>query len=73
VEDGAFADSLPIIGYDAAMVPRVLGAAGERPGTYSVRIERAGYEAWDTSGVSVRAGECGVIPVQLVAHLSQKS
>ena len=73
VEDGAFADSLRVISYDAAMVPSVLGAAGERPGIYNVRIERAGYEAWDTAGVSVQAGECGVIPVQLLAHLSQTS
>jgi hypothetical protein len=73
VEDGAFADSLRIIGYDSAMVPSVLGAAGERPGNYKVRIERAGYEAWDTTGVSVQAGECGVIPVQLAAHLSRTS
>ena len=71
VRDGSFADSLRIIGYDSSMAPSVLGAAGERPGTYSVRIARAGYEAWDTTAVSVQAGECGVIPVQLIAHLSR--
>ena len=73
VEDGSFTDSLRIIGYDSSMVPTILGAGDDRPGMYEVRIERAGYEAWDTTGVRVRAGECGVIPVQLVAHLRQRS
>lgn len=71
VQDGAFADSLRIVRYHGPrIVPSALGAADERPGTYRIRIERLGYQPWDTTGVRVQADRCGVSPVQLVARLT---
>jgi hypothetical protein len=70
--DGAFADTLRIIGWthhpsDAAAL--VLGGAEERPGVYDVRIEKEGYATWERKAVRARAGECGVVTVRLEAHL----
>jgi hypothetical protein len=74
VQDGAFADSLQIVRYDGPHgAPSALGAAWERPGTYSIRIEREGYQPWDTSGVHVQADQCGASPVEFVARLSPAS
>jgi hypothetical protein len=47
VHDGSFTDSLVSVGQG------YYEAAPNRPGTYSVHLEAAGYAAWDTSGVSV--------------------
>lgn len=71
VQDGAYTDSLHIVRYNGPeIVPSALGAAYERPGTYSIHIERVGYRPWDTTGVRVLADECGASPVQLVARLT---
>ncbi len=69
-QDGTYTDSLMIVRYDGAdMVPAALGGAYGRPGTYTLRIERPGYQPWDTAGVRVIAGECGPITVHLLARL----
>jgi hypothetical protein len=74
VQDGAYADSLVIVRLDGPQsMPSALGAAWDRPGIYSVRIERNGYQQWDTSGVRVQADQCGASTVQLVARLSPSS
>jgi hypothetical protein len=74
VQDGAYTDSLEIVRYHGPqIVPAVLGGAHERPGTYSIRIERNGYQPWDTVGVRVLADKCGAAPVQVVARLSPAS
>jgi hypothetical protein len=71
VQEGPYADSLVIVRNDGPQsVPSALGAAWDRPGTYTVRIERNGYQGWDTSGVRVRAAQCGASTVQLIARLS---
>jgi hypothetical protein len=70
-QDGAYADSLWIVRYHGPeIVPSALGGAYERPGTYSVRVERNGYRPWDTTRVRVQADRCGAFPVRLVARLS---
>ena len=46
-----------------------LSGAGERPGTYSVTVEHAGYQTWTRTGVVITADECHVIPVSLTAEL----
>jgi hypothetical protein len=70
-QDGTYADSLQIVRYHSAeIVPAALGGAYGRPGTYTLRIERAGYQPWDTVGIHVQADRCGPITVQLVARLS---
>ncbi|HEU4828576.1 MAG TPA: hypothetical protein VFT04_05225 [Gemmatimonadales bacterium] len=43
--------------------------AGQDGGTYSVRLERAGYHAWSRTGIEVEAGDCGPSPVMLEAKL----
>lgn len=48
---------------------RSMVAAGERPGTYTVRVERGGYQSWERSGVRISADECHVIPRSLEARL----
>ncbi len=43
--------------------------AHERPGTYAVRVERAGYRVWERAGVEVSADRCHVRTVALTALL----
>ena len=47
VIDGAYRDSLFSFG------DGIYEAAPNRPGTYSVHLEHAGFAAWDTSGITV--------------------
>jgi hypothetical protein len=47
VRDGRFTDSLVAVGQG------FYEAAPNRPGTYVVHLEAAGYAAWDTSGIVV--------------------
>jgi len=71
-QDGTYADSLQIVRYHGAeIVPAALGGAYGRPGTYTLRIERAGYRPWDTVGIHVPADRCGPITVLVVARLSR--
>jgi len=49
---------------------RTLSGAGERPGRYTLTVERAGYGAWVRDGVVVLRGECHVTPVSLEARLT---
>lgn len=72
VRDGAFEDSLRVVssaGTDSALAT-VLAGAAERPGTYAVHLESAGYEPWDTANVRVTKGECHVRPASLTARLT---
>jgi hypothetical protein len=70
-QDGTFTDSLLIVRYEGAdIVPAALGGAYGRPGMYTLRVERPGYQLWDTAGVRVIADECGPITVHLLARLS---
>jgi len=62
VRDGAFSDSLrPARSLNAdpsSLISRQ--AAGERPGTYSVEVQRSGYRTWTASNVSVGRNVCHV-------------
>lgn len=44
-------------------------AAGERPGTYEVRVTKDGYQPWVRSGVLITGDECHVTPRNLEARL----
>jgi hypothetical protein len=57
VSDGTYRDSLLEIGQGYYE-----GASG-RAGTYAVRLELAGYAAWDTAGVLVQSspGPCAMV------------
>lgn len=70
--DGAYSDSLRVIGLDADGEGLLLGGAFERPGTYDVRVEKGGYQVWTREGVRVRGGDCGPRTVRLTARLERE-
>jgi hypothetical protein len=47
--------------------------AWERAGTYTVTVDKLGFETWVRDDVEVQAGECHVFPVRLEAVLSPES
>jgi hypothetical protein len=47
----------------------LLGAAGERPGTYDLTVRAPGYRDWTRNGVTVTADECHVRSVAVTARL----
>lgn len=67
VRDGNFVDSLttPYPGSPYG----IFSSAGERAGTYSVTVRRAGYRTWTRTGVAVTADECHVRPMSVIALL----
>jgi hypothetical protein len=67
VLEGSFRENLFETG------PGYYQAAENRPGTYAVHLERAGYSPWDTAGVFVQetGGSCStVMTEQLQAVIS---
>lgn len=53
---------------------RVLAAGFERPGTYQVQVQKAGYMDWMTSDVKVRrSGKCAALQgVKVTAELQRE-
>jgi hypothetical protein len=72
VTDGAFEDSLRVIGtlVTDPSVATTLGGADERAGRYAVHLEGPGYEAWDTAGVEVTRDACHVRTATFTARLT---
>ena len=64
--DGEFADTA-----ESAYGERPAELALERPGTYLVTVDRAGYRLWSRSDVRVSSNECGVRTVGLRARLQR--
>jgi hypothetical protein len=62
VRDGEYRDSLLALGDGQ------YAAAYDRGGTYTVHIERQGYQAWDTTGISVSetGGACSTVETEHV-------
>ncbi len=73
---GAFADTARIFNpYGTDPAPRDFNPfqlAFERPGTYDVSIQAAGYRPWTKTGVQVGADECHVQTVTLTAALQRQ-
>lgn len=71
--DGSYTDTLEITGWTSTPIDSttalVVAGAYERPGTYTVRISKPGYQLWERTGVRAREGECGVERERLVASL----
>lgn len=65
--DGAYADSATVPADGSNSTP--VGLAGERAGTYSITVRKAGYQTWSKGGVLVTKDVCHVIPVQVTAKL----
>jgi hypothetical protein len=66
---GRFADTLRVPAdsdYEGAY-----GLATERPGVYTVTVEREGYRPWSRTGIRVDADECHVRTVSVVARLQR--
>jgi hypothetical protein len=80
LRDGGYTETMRVGGWlYAPDVPAGTGVgttlvgAMERPGTYTVRIEKPGYEPWERRGVRVTSDVCGVNVVQLRADLRRAS
>ena len=61
--EGDYMENMQVFGDDTML------GAGERAGTYDVRITKGGYEDWTASRVTVTADECHVRTVSLQANL----
>jgi hypothetical protein len=71
-QSGSYVDTLKVVGWMSTPSPEsavLLGGVEERPGVYSVQVEKAGYLPWQRSGIRAEQGVCGVITVQLQANL----
>jgi hypothetical protein len=69
---GDFVETLQVVGWISHPSPRsalVLGGVEERPGVYTVRVEKAGYRSWERTGVVAESGRCGVLTAKLLANL----
>lgn len=83
--DGAYVDSVSVRRWfglapgDTTNVCRVyqtlnqLEAAYERPGTYSLRVEKPGFAPWERSGVRVRSTFCHVQTARFEVRLARAS
>jgi hypothetical protein len=65
--DGSYAD--PMQPADLSENTLELFGGLERPGTYTVTIDKPGYQQWKQDGVRVRDGSCHVQTVTLQANL----
>lgn len=64
--DGSYADTA-----STSINRAIYGLAYERAGTYTVSVQKPGYQPWSRAGVQVTRGECHVNTVSLVARLQQ--
>jgi len=67
--DGVWADTVSFAAGNASLDGLGLNTAGERAGTYTLTVRKAGYHDWVKSGVVVTADECHVHPVAVTALL----
>lgn len=66
------ADTLPVnaLGGEADGPVHTYTSAYERAGTYSIRVQKAGYKDWVKTGVRVRQGTCHVKTVTLDVRMT---
>lgn len=71
--DGAYVDTASVRVTFAASDREILLAAEERPGVYSVAVEKDGFLTWERTGLVVTMDDydCHVVPVELVARLQR--
>ncbi len=75
VRDGDFVETLQVhvTSYpeppNMQGVPLSFAGAYGRPGVYTVRVEKAGYQPWEVTRVRVRNDRCGVLGARLEARL----
>ena len=68
--DGQFVDTLSVCASTADGTPIWACGAGERPGNYTVSVEKSGYKTWIQPNVRVDQDRCHVITVRLRAQLA---
>ena len=69
VRDGAFGDTVQVPANRPDVDPLPIPAAGERPGVYTLTVQKPGYREWRKSGVRVTADRCHVQLVRVTARL----
>jgi len=67
--DGEYTDSLRVTEETDEGIPIALAGGFERAGTYTVRVEKAGFQTWTRKGVDVGDGECGPETERLDARI----
>lgn len=72
VEDGNFQEQLNLRGVTAAG-QIIYGGAFERPGVYTVKVSRVGYEEAVLNDIKVTQDECHVVTQNLTVALSPSS
>ena len=70
--EGTYADTLHGFADSTGHVASLYGV-GERPGTYTVTLEKPGYKTWTQTGVRITSDVCHVRTVTLHAHLIPQS
>lgn len=68
-EDGSYFETLLYLGSHTPLDSLTFQGATERPGTYTVRVSKGGYQPWTRTGINVPAGECHVTSVEVAARL----
>ena len=72
VQDGTYSDSLRVVAWEPPAAPDTklyMAAAFDRPGTYSVTLEKQGYQTFQQAGVVVGTNECGTEQAQITVML----
>lgn len=64
ITEGSFTS--PLVRYDA---DRLAPLATGRPGTYTVVVQKPGFQTWTRTGIQVDADACGTETVHLEAFL----
>ncbi|HEX7336894.1 MAG TPA: hypothetical protein VF252_06775 [Gemmatimonadales bacterium] len=68
--EGTYQDSLEVSGFSADVPPRVSTMDGWVPvGRYTVHLAADGYQPWDSAGVQVEEGGCGIETTRFTAAL----
>ena len=67
--DGEYTDSLRVNEETDEGILIALAGGFERAGTYTVRVEKPGFQTWTREGVDVDDGECGPKTEQLTARI----
>ena len=74
--DGSFVEVLQVVGWTGAPADEtalLLGGVNERAGTYTVTVDKAGYERWERASINVRRSICGVETARLEARLTRSA
>ena len=67
--DRWYVDTLPLIGWDAEGRQLYVGGLHERPGVYSVTVQKPGYRDWLVDRLELTRDECHVNTQRLRVHL----